>query len=54
MKHLTAPRRRRAYTAPEIDIIALEPAMQLLGISDADYVVDLHDEEKHVYEDDVW
>jgi len=54
MKRLTAPRLRRAYTAPAIDVVAIEPALQLLGISSADALMDLHDEEKHVYEEEVW
>ncbi len=45
---------KRVYSAPALDIITLDPALQLLGVSDADLVVDLHDEEENVYENEVW
>lgn len=51
------PIRRRSYSAPAMDIIALEPALQLLSISDfnnAVIVFDLYDEEENVYETEVW
>ena len=54
MKQQSEQTIKRVYSAPAIDIIALAPAFQLFGVSDADLVVDLHDEEKNVYENEVW